>query len=145
MLDDNAALTIGALASAAGVGVETIRFYQRRGLLHEPLRPPGGIRRYRERDIARVRFIKRSQALGFRLDEIIDLLRLADGAHCDEARVIADGKLIGVREKLAQLRRIERELAALVQACALAGNEVVCPLIDALMADVESSAKPAGA
>lgn len=134
MPDARPTLTIGALASAASVGVETIRFYQRRGLLREPPRPPGGIRRYRQADVARVRFIKRSQSLGFRLDEIIDLLRLADGAHCDEARVIADAKLISVREKLAQLRRIERELAALVRACAVSGSEVACPLIDALMA-----------
>lgn len=141
----SAALTIGALAGAAGVGVETIRFYQRRGLLREPPRAPGAIRRYSGHDVARVRFIKRSQALGFRLDEIVDLLQLADGTHCDAARTIASDKLIGVREKLAQLRRIERELAALVKACAASGSEVACPLIDALLADGEPCAKPAGA
>jgi len=135
MSDDQAAFTIGALANAAGVGVETIRFYQRRGLLREPARPLGAIRRYDGGDVARVRFIKRSQALGFRLDEIIDLLRLADGTHCDQARTIGDDKLRSVREKLAQLRRIERELAALVRACAVAGSEVSCPLIDTLLAD----------
>ncbi|PIQ37348.1 MAG: MerR family transcriptional regulator [Lysobacterales bacterium CG17_big_fil_post_rev_8_21_14_2_50_64_11] len=140
MSNANAALTIGSLASAAGVGVETIRFYQRRGLLREPARPLAGIRRYHAGDVARVRFIKRSQALGFRLDEIIDLLRLADGAHCDEARTIADDKLRSVREKLVQLQRIERELAALVRACAVAGSEVSCPLIDTLLADAERSA-----
>ncbi len=140
MADDNAALTIGALASAAGVGVETVRFYQRRGLLREPPRPPGGIRRYGVGDVARVRFIKRSQALGFRLDEIIDLLRLADGAHCDAARIIAADKLGSVREKLAQLQRIEHELAALVRACTVAGSEVSCPLIDTLLADAGRSA-----
>jgi len=140
MADDNAALTIGALAGAAGVGVETIRFYQRRGLLREPPRPLGGIRRYQPADVSRLRFIKRSQALGFRLDEIIDLLRLADGTHCDEARTIADDKLGNVREKLAQLQRIERELAALVRACAVAGSEVSCPLIDTLLADAGRSA-----
>lgn len=135
------ALTIGVLAEAAGVGVETIRFYQRRGLLREPPRPPGGIRRYRHADVARVRFIKRGQALGFRLDEIADLLRLADGTHCDAARAIASDKLIGVREKLAQLRRIERELAALVKACAASGSEVACPLIETLQADGEPCAR----
>ncbi|MDP1698629.1 MAG: Hg(II)-responsive transcriptional regulator [Xanthomonadaceae bacterium] len=131
---------IGALAAAAGVGVETIRFYQRRGLLSEPERPAGGIRRYGADDVARVRFIKRSQALGFRLDEILDLLRLADGSHCDTAREIAAEKLVNVREKLAQLRHIERELAALVHACDVTGSNVTCPLIDALLADVERSA-----
>lgn len=131
---------IGALAAAAGVGVETIRFYQRRGLLRQPDRPLGGIRRYGADDVARVRFIKRSQALGFRLDEILDLLRLADGSHCDTARTIAAEKLVNVRDKLAQLLHIERELAALVHACDVAGGNVACPLIDALLADVERSA-----
>lgn len=144
-MSDAATFPIAALAAAAGVGVETIRYYQRRSLLHEPPRPPGGIRRYGAGDVARVRFIKRSQTLGFRLDEIIDLLRLADGTHCDAARTIATDKLIDVREKLAQLQRIERELSALVRACAMAGSEVSCPLIDALLVDVESCAKPAGA
>ena len=133
---------IGALAAAAGVGVETIRFYQRRGLLRQPDRPLGGIRRYGADDVARVRFIKRSQALGFRLDEILDLLRLADGSHCDTARTIAAEKLVNVREKLAQLRHIERELAALVHACDVAGSNVACPLIDTLLADVEASGGP---
>lgn len=140
MPDTNAAFPIGALAAAAGVGVETIRYYQRRGLLREPERPPGGIRRYGADEVARVRFIKRSQALGFRLDEILDLLRLADGAHCDSARAIAEDKLVGVREKLAQLRHIERELAALVHACEVAGSDVECPLIDSLLADAEHTA-----
>ncbi|MGD9583635.1 MAG: MerR family transcriptional regulator [Lysobacterales bacterium] len=133
MSDATATLTIGALAAAAGVGVETLRFYQRRGLLREPARPLGGIRRYQPADLARVRFIRRCQALGFRLDEVLDLLRLADGAHCDTARAIADDKLESVREKLAHLRHIERELAALVQACKAAGSDVSCPLIDALL------------
>lgn len=66
----NSALTIGAFAHAAGVNVETIRFYQRRGLLPEPERPPRGIRRYCETDVRRVRFIKSAQRLGFSLDEI---------------------------------------------------------------------------
>lgn len=142
MSNADAALTIGAFAAAAGVGVETIRFYQRRGLLREPERPPGGIRRYDANDVARVRFIKHCQALGFRLDEVIDLLRLADGSHCDTAREIADGKLVSVRDKLAHLRRIEHELAALVHACDVAGSEVSCPLIDALLADAEASGGP---
>lgn len=135
------AFTIGALATAAAVGVETIRFYQRRGLLREPERPLGGIRRYGADDVARVRFIKHCQALGFRLDEILDLLRLADGTHCDTARSIADEKLMSVRDKLAQLRHIERELAALVHACDVAGSEVSCPLIDALLANTSSDGK----
>ena len=83
-------LTIGVLAEAAGVNVETIRFYQRKGLMQEPDRPQGGIRRYGEADLARVRFIKSAQRLGFSLDEIGDLLELEDGSHCTEARDHAD-------------------------------------------------------
>ncbi|WP_282373645.1 MerR family transcriptional regulator, partial [Pseudomonas sp. PS02290] len=86
-------LTIGAFAKAAGVNVETIRFYQRKGLLPEPDKPYGSIRRYGEADVARVKFVKSAQRLGFSLDEVAGLLRLDDGAHCDEARVLAEQKL----------------------------------------------------
>src|SRR5581483_8924236 len=72
---------------------ETIRFYQRRGLLGTPRKPAGGIRRYGEEDLARVRFIKTAQALGFRLDEVALFLKLDDGLHCADARVIAEQKL----------------------------------------------------
>lgn len=90
-------LTIGAFAKAAGVNVETIRFYQRKGLLPEPDKPYGSIRRYGEADVARVKFVKSAQRLGFSLDEVAGLLRLDDGAHCDEARVLAEQKLEDVR------------------------------------------------
>ena len=97
-------LTIGALADSAGVNVETIRFYQRKGLLDEPKRPQGGIRRYGPADVARVRFIKSSQRLGFSLDEVAALLVLDDGTHCNDARVLAESKLNDVRHKLGDLR-----------------------------------------
>ena len=96
-------LTIGIFAKRAGVNVETIRFYQRKGLLLEPKKPYGGIRRYSHADIARLRFIKSAQQLGFSLDEIAELLRLEDGAHCGEARELAERKLEDVRNKLANL------------------------------------------
>ncbi|MCW3717648.1 MerR family transcriptional regulator, partial [Burkholderia cenocepacia] len=73
--------TIGALATAADVGVETIRFYQRKGLLSEPHKPYGGIRRYGAADVARLRFVKSAQRLGFTLEEVGELLRLEDGTH----------------------------------------------------------------
>ena len=98
-------LTIGALAEAAGVNVETIRFYQRKALMQEPDRPLGGIRRYGDAHLARVRFIKSAQRLGFSLDEIADLLRLEDGSHCTEAREQAERKLADVRTKLADLQK----------------------------------------
>lgn len=124
--------SIGAFAEAAGVNVETIRFYQRRGLLPEPDKPYGSIRRYGESDVARVRFVKSAQRLGFSLDEVTGLLKLDDGAHCDEARQLAEQKLADVRSKLADLRRIESALDTLVQDCCVSHGNVSCPLISAL-------------
>lgn len=128
-------LTIGAFAKAAGVNVETIRFYQRKGLLPEPDKPYGSIRRYGMADVTRVRFVKSAQRLGFSLDEIADLLQLEDGAHCAEAREQAERKLLDVREKLAHLTRIERVLADLVARCGAVTGPVRCPLIAALHQD----------
>ena len=127
-------LTIGALADAALVNLETIRFYQRKGLMREPERVPGGIRRYGDADLARVRFIKSAQRLGFSLDEIGELLKLEDGTHCREARSLAEHKLVSVREKLADLQRIESVLHQLVGRCASARGAVACPLIASLQA-----------
>lgn len=125
-------LTIGAFAKAAGVNVETIRFYQRKGLLPEPTRLFGSIRRYGTGDVARVKFVKSAQRLGFSLEEIAGLLRLEDGTHCDEARALAEHKLRSVREKLEDLHRIESALAGSVQACCAAEGTVSCPLIASL-------------
>ena len=125
-------MTIGALATAAGVGVETVRYYQRRGLLAEPPRPLGGIRRYRERDLGQLRFIRHAQELGFALVEITELLALDEGRECAEARRIAEAKLATVRDRLARLRSIERLLAEQVRECARSGGLSRCPLIEAL-------------
>ncbi|CAN7328690.1 Hg(II)-responsive transcriptional regulator [Variovorax sp. LjRoot290] len=125
-------LRIGAFAERAGVNVETIRFYQRKGLLPEPGKPYGSIRRYGKADVARVRFVKSAQRLGFSLDEVAGLLTLDDGAHCDEARQLAEQKLADVRAKLADLHRIESVLAKLVDDCCASRGRVSCPLIAAL-------------
>lgn len=125
-------LTIGKLASSAGVHVETIRFYQRRGLLAEPERPLGGIRRYGEVDAARIRFIKSAQLLGFSLDEVMTLLTLEDGRQCHEASKIAQQKLAEVRHKLAGLRRMEKTLSHLVGECEKGQGHICCPLISSL-------------
>ncbi len=122
-------LTIGPLADAVGVNVETIRFYQRRGLMLEPPRPHGSIRRYLEGDLARVHFIKAAQRLGFSLDEVAELLKLEDGTHCGEARKLAERKRQDVREKLADLQHIEKALDQLVARCGTARGAVKCPLI----------------
>jgi MerR family mercuric resistance operon transcriptional regulator len=124
--------TISGLARAAGVNVETIRFYQRRGLLAEPDKPLGGIRRYGETELARVRFIKAAQRIGFTLDEVAQLLQLDDGTRCSEARAIAERKLADVRRRLQDLQRIEAVLAQLVDRCAASRGKVSCPLIAAL-------------
>ena len=124
--------TIGALAAEAGVNVETIRFYQRRGLLGEPERPPGSVRRYGPGEVARVRFIKSAQRIGFSLDEVAQLLQLEDGTGCSQASEIATHRLLDVRQRLADLQRIEATLAALVARCAGARGRVACPLIGAL-------------
>lgn len=125
-------LTIGGLAKATGVGVETIRFYQRRRLLPEPDRPLGGIRRYDVEDVQRIAFIKSAQQLGFSLDEVADLLKLADSQHCDEARALAEHKLEDVQHRIAELRRMEMALQELIGRCQTNRNEVSCPLIAAL-------------
>lgn len=128
----SARLTIGAFAAAAGVNVETVRYYQRKGLLSEPDKPSGGIRRYGEPDVARVKFIKSAQRLGFTLDEVAALLALDDGMHCKQAQVLAEHKLAGIREKLADLQRIEAALQGLVRQCSHSRGKISCPLVDAL-------------
>ncbi|HLQ24980.1 MAG TPA: Hg(II)-responsive transcriptional regulator [Acidiferrobacterales bacterium] len=133
-------LTIGAFAKAAGVNVETIRFYQRKGLLPEPDKPYGSIRRYSEADVARVNFVKSAQRLGFSLDEIAELLRLEDGTHCDEARGLAEHKLRDVREKQAGLARMESTLSQLVCECQVRKGSVSCPLIVSLQGALTESA-----
>lgn len=125
-------LTIGVFAKAAGVNVETIRFYQRKGLLPEPDKPYGGIRRYGDTAVARVRFVKSAQRLGFSLDEIAELLRLEDGTHCAEAARLAEHKLKDVREKQADLARMEAALTGLVRACHATAGNISCPLIASL-------------
>lgn len=127
-------LTIGAFARMAGVNVETIRFYQRKGLLPEPDRPYGRIRRYGEPDVARVKFVKSAQRLGFSLDEVAELLKLEDGTHCDDARMLAEQKLADVRGKLGDLHRIESALEQLVEDCCASRGTVTCPMIAALQA-----------
>lgn len=125
-------LTVGLLARSAGVNVETIRFYQRKGLMPEPEKPYGSIRRYGAAELARVRFIKSAQRLGFSLEEVGELLKLEDGARCSEARQLAEQKLVDVRQKLSDLQRIESVLAGLVARCSAVRGRVNCPLIASL-------------
>ena len=126
-------MTIGQLAAAAGVNVETVRYYQRRELLAQPERPSGGIGRYPPGALTRLRFIKRSQSLGFSLDDVQALLSLDDGQGCSAARTIGEHKLGEVRQRIQTLQALEAALTALVGRCATERRKVRCPLIDALM------------
>jgi len=125
-------LTIGGLAKAADVSVETIRFYQRRYLLTEPDRPLGSIRRYNAKDVERIIFIKSAQRLGFSLNEVAELLKLADAEQCDEARTLAEHKLTDVQSRIADLRSIESALQNLISCCQISRSATRCPLISAL-------------
>ncbi len=124
-------LTIGGLAKQSGVHVETIRYYQKRGLLSVPKRPAGGFRRYEPGTAARIAFIKRAQELGFSLDEVIELLKLEVTPGCRDARDIASKKLALVETRIDDLQRVARTLSALIAACN-SGTKRQCPIIDAL-------------
>lgn len=127
-----AELTIGKLAEAAGVNIETIRYYQRRGLLDEPIKPLGGHRRYSADETKRVRFIKRAQALGFTLAEVSGLLTLDAACTCTETRALAARKLELIEQKMADLAAMRQVLGGLVQQCAAGDGGAVCPIIDVL-------------
>jgi MerR family mercuric resistance operon transcriptional regulator len=126
-------MTIGQLAAAGGVNVETVRYYQRRGLLAAPERPSGGFGRYSFSALTRLRFIKRSQSLGFSLDDVQALLSLDDGQSCAAARAIGEHKLSEVRERIQSLQALEAALHELVDRCSTQRRKVSCPLIAALM------------
>ncbi|WP_374089203.1 MerR family transcriptional regulator [Methylomicrobium lacus] len=122
--------TIGVLAEKSGVTVETIRYYQRRGLLAEPVKPPEGVRRYSEHNVQRVLFIKQGQKLGFSLGEISALLSLEEERHCREAKEIALKKLDLIRERIEGLSAMETALSNLVEKCGNTGT--ACPIIQTL-------------
>lgn len=127
-------LTIGRLARAAGVGVETIRYYQGRGLLPVPA-PSGGVRYYAPGLVHRIGFVKRAQGLGFTLDEIATLLDLADGRNRRAVRSATSARLAQIREKLRDLSRMEATLDHLLATCIATGEAHPCPIIEALMGD----------
>jgi MerR family mercuric resistance operon transcriptional regulator len=125
-------LTIGRVAEAAGINVETIRFYQRLGLLDEPAKPPGGVRRYGVEFVARLRFIKRAKQLGFSLAEVRRLLVLEDPQSCGKARSLAAEKLALVENRIADLERMRGVLTDLVARCDVRRGKVACPIIATL-------------
>jgi MerR family transcriptional regulator, mercuric resistance operon regulatory protein len=124
-------LTISRLARAAGINLETIRYYQRRGLMREPTKPHHGYRIYSPDSVDRLRFIKRAQELGFTLAEIKKLLSIGDG-HCRETRDLAERKLSLIQGRIRDLKAMERVLTTLVQACSQHGDSPGCPIIETL-------------
>jgi Hg(II)-responsive transcriptional regulator len=127
-------MRIGEVATRAGVNVETLRYYERRGLLSEPTRQASGYRAYDEEAVRVVRFIKRAQELGFTLAEVEGLLRLADGGpeSCREVRALATVKIEDMDRRIATLQAMKRSLVALVQTCNRRGKNRECPLIEAI-------------
>lgn len=129
---DSGGFTIGRLARAAQVGVETIRYYQRRNLLPIPESQPNGFRTYAPELVQRIRFIKRAQDLGFTLDEIAALLQCEDGADRAAIRVVAGDRLAQIQGKLADLQRMAHALSHLIHECEASGPARHCPIIAAL-------------
>ena len=122
--------TIGGLAKAAGVGVETVRYYQRRGLLPEPPRPPGEVRRYGEADVRRLRFIRSAQAAGFTLNEIGELLDLDASDDRARARELAQARVAALDAKIEEMREARDALADLATACSRKRGGK-CPILSA--------------
>ena len=127
-------LTIGKLANAADVGIDTVRFYERAGLLKKPQRTAAGYRLYAESDAVRLRFIRRAKSLGFSLEEIAELLRLNDGGGRRGAvRALAEQRLSEIEQKLAELTRMRNTLRHLVRQCLGDGPLAGCPIIETVL------------
>ena len=134
MKDDG--LTIGALSKQGGVNIETIRYYERIGVMPKPRRSAGGYRMYGPDHLKRLTFVRRGRELGFSLDELRDLLRLVDGHSytCAEVHDLAVEHLAEIRRKIADLRRLQRVMDDMAAQCS--GDRIPeCPIIDALFDD----------
>jgi Hg(II)-responsive transcriptional regulator len=129
-------LTIGKLAAAAGVGIDTVRFYEHAGLLKKAARTPSGYRKYAPGDAERLRFVRRAKALGFSLEEVGELLRLNDGGGRRKAvRAVAAKRLAQIEQRLAELERMRKSLRHLLHECHGDGPLEGCPIIEAVLAD----------
>lgn len=126
-----ALLTIGRLAEQAGVNLQTIRYYQRRGLIEQPPRPLEGYRSYEPATVDRVRFIKQAQRLGFTLKEIGELLDMGDG-HCEDVQAMAEVKRNKIRQQIRELRRMQQVLDRYLEACRRNRDPGHCAMIEAL-------------
>lgn len=127
-------MTIGELAEAAGVGVETVRFYERKKLIAQPQRPASGYRRYDEDTTRRIRFVRQAQELGFTLAEISQLLelRLDPRRSCADVKREAETKIVDIDGKLAALRTMREALVDITRSCSGEGPTSECPILDAI-------------
>ena len=124
----HAPLTIGRLAKAAEVNVETVRYYQRVGLVIEPVKPLDGFRVYPNETVNRIRFIKRAQKLGFSLQDIAHLLELGEG-HCDDVREQAEAKLGQIEAQIKDLQAMRKTLKKLITECSAGNDNGSCPIV----------------
>lgn len=124
--------TIGQLADAAKVNVETIRYYERQGLIEQPIKPKQGYRQYPQETLTTILFIKRAQQLGFTLAEIASLIDLSTGS-CHDVQVLTETKLLTVRQKLKDLKRLKKNLKSLIDECRANPDENQCPIIESLV------------
>ena len=125
-------MTIGRLAHAANVNIETIRYYQRVGLIREPKKPQQGFRKYQHETLEQIIFIKRAQQLGFSLTEIADLLELGDG-HCSDVRKRAEKKRDKIAKQIKDLQALQTTLERLINACQSGRGNQKCPIVETLL------------
>lgn len=130
----NEYIKTGELSQEAGVNKETLRFYERKGLLEAPKRTEAGYRLFTQADVERVKFIKNAQKLGFSLNEIRELLAIADGevVKCSEVRKIAEEKLLYIHDQIQSLYKLEQVLADLISQCKKADTISCCPIIESI-------------
>lgn len=128
------ALTIGYLAKAANVNVETVRYYQRQGLIEEPVKPAQGYRVYPQSTLDRIKFIKRAQTLGFSLQEIAELMSLGNG-QCSEVRYKAEQKYTQIGKQIQDLTILQSTLRRLIYACMKDEGSVNCPIVETLASE----------
>jgi MerR family mercuric resistance operon transcriptional regulator len=126
-------MTAGQVARFAGVGVETVRFYEKNGLLEQPTRRPSGYREYDEETVHRLRFIQRAKELGFTLSEIKELLSLRCSERpCNDVRKRAEAKVAEIEQKVALLLRMKEVLGRLASSCCEQRNKGRCPILEVL-------------
>ena len=126
--------TIGSVAREAGLGIDTVRYYEREGLLQKPARAANGYRQYSADAVARLRFIRQAKELGFSLNEIKELLslRVTPGKSCADVRAHAEHKIADVDRRIASLKRVRGVLVKLASACSGKGPVTQCPILEAL-------------